>query len=728
MPKSDAISTVESLAKFPDENPHPVMRIARDGVLMYANEPSEPLTTMWSVGIGESVPHAVKAAIDAAVLKDMPFEYEVQCGAREYSLMLAPVPDEIYVNVYGRDVTEQRDAESKVSDLAKFPDENPNPVVRVRYNGLVLYANVAAEPLLRHWGTVAGGKVPKELATRLDACLQSGRDFDVQMQCGPRVYGVQWAPVIGRGYVNAYAKDITLRLEAEASLTAARDAALNASRAKSGFLANMSHELRTPMNAIIGYSEMLVEDAGDMGLGDAVQDLGRIHSAGLHLLNLINDILDLSKIEAGHMRLHLEDIEIGDVVKQAVDTARPLMTKKNNELVVEIADGIGGMYTDATKLKQTLLNLLSNAAKFTENGTIRMTARAIADDMVEIECADEGIGMSDQQRGRVFESFAQADDSITKKYGGTGLGLTITRHFCEMLGGGIEVESTSGTGSTFTVRLPRRSRHQSVKRTSSRPTSKSDATTPSSGGTVLVVDDDDAVRDIITQTLNKAGFGVVAASNGLDALSLARKIHPIAITLDVVMQGMDGWQVLTELKADPATRAIPVILVTVSRDQELGLALGAAEFVTKPIDREHLVDLVDGYRAGDPDPEVLIVEDDDDLRLLLTRTLEKRGWRTMQAENGKVALEMLAERIPRLVLLDLMMPVMNGFEVLSAIRDDDRWNHLPVIVVTAKELDEAERSILNEQVAKVLQKGAYTRDALLDEVRSLVASSATAHD
>jgi signal transduction histidine kinase/CheY-like chemotaxis protein len=613
-----------------------------------------------------------------------------------------------------------REAEERVADLARFPDENPNPVMRLGRGGELPYRNDAAALLLEHWG----GSIPAHIVARVDAALNDAKNFELEEPFGERVFGLGFAPVPSRGYVNVYGRDITREKQAEAELIAARDAALAASRAKSGFLANMSHELRTPMNAIIGYSEMLIEDADDLGVSDMVPDLSKIHSAGRHLLDLINDILDLSKIEAGRMDVYIEDLYCADLVRQVCDTAQPLVEKKNNKLTLAGIDAVGEMRTDATKLRQMLLNLLSNAAKFTENGDVHLRA-TVHGAMVHFTVSDTGIGMNPEQVAKVFDSFAQADASTTRKYGGSGLGLTITRHYAEMLGGTIDVTSEVGSGTTFTLIVPRESeRRSSHPGTSPQPPTRhpSDTASPNTG-TVLVIDDDPNILDILQTTLTRVGFDVVCASSGEDGLRLAQQCQPVAITLDIVMQGIDGWNVLTTLKADPKTRDIPVILVTISDDKSLGMALGAAEFITKPIDRPRLIQILDSFRAADPAPEVLIVEDDADLRSLLARTLSKHGWHPLEAADGQQALDVLEERIPRLVLLDLMMPVMDGFQFLARVRADDRYKDIPVVVVTAKELDASDVRRLNGHVAQVLEKGAYSRDELLDEIRKLVRDS-----
>jgi PAS domain S-box-containing protein len=508
-------------------------------------------------------------------------------------------------------------------------------------------------------------------------------------------------------------------------LLQARREAEGASQSKSQFLANMSHELRTPLNAIIGYSEMLVEEAGDAGNQAMLADLGKIHSAGRHLLSLINDILDLSKIEAGKMDVYVEEFDLDRVIADVVMTVEPLAEKGRARLEVEGLGGLGTMTSDVTRIRQVLLNLLSNACKFTHGGTVRLSAvrepAAFGDgDWVRFVVADDGIGMSAEQMERLFQAFTQASASTSARYGGTGLGLAISRKFCRMLGGDIQVESQEGRGSTFTVRLP-----AVVPQTQSgagvdleAPRSTTEEISPlDAAGVVLVIDDEPNARDLMARYLRRAGFHVVEAASGRAGLEAARETRPDVITLDVLMPEMDGWAVLKELKSDPALAGIPVIMATITEQRDLGIALGASEYLTKPIDRERLSAVLARYSRGDAPRRVLVVEDDEGARALIRRTLEAEGWGVEEAENGRIALDRLAASEPALVLLDLMMPEMDGFEFLEALRGDG--SHVPVVVITAKELTDDDHRRLNGGVERIVQKG--SREEFLREVCDLVA-------
>lgn len=509
-------------------------------------------------------------------------------------------------------------------------------------------------------------------------------------------------------------------------LLAARRAAETASEAKSQFLAAMSHELRTPLNAIIGYSEMLQEDAADAEQSAFIPDLQRIHSAGRHLLTLINDVLDLSKIEAGRMELHLQTFDLGQTIDDVATTIQPLVAKNDNDLVVEADGGVGMMHSDQTRVRQVLLNLLSNACKFTERGTITLqavrTPAADGEEWVTIRVHDTGIGMTPDQLGRVFHAFAQAEASTASKYGGTGLGLAISRRFCQMMGGEITVESEVGSGTTFIVRLPVRVGSRDGGAAPSAGAGAAEPLAAGSAGTVLVIDDDPTSRALVRRVLGREGYRVEEAPDGESGLRVARELRPDVITLDVMMPGLDGWSVLGLLKEDPDVADIPVVMLTIADEEQLGYALGASEYLMKPIARDRLVAVLRKHgRRGDA-RQVLVVEDDTATRAVLRRMLGQEGWLVDEAENGNVALARLAGRTPDLILLDLMMPEMDGFEFLDALRGVPAWQRIPVVVLTAKDLSVEERRRLNGGVARVVRKRSPDNAAeLLDEVRDVVA-------
>jgi signal transduction histidine kinase/CheY-like chemotaxis protein len=497
-----------------------------------------------------------------------------------------------------------------------------------------------------------------------------------------------------------------------------KEAAEAANQTKSAFLANMSHELRTPLNAIIGYSEMLLEEAEETNQTALVPDVHKILTAGKHLLELINAVLDLSKIEAGKMELYLETFNVPGLVSDVVTVIRPLVDKNANSLDVSIDPSVESMRSDQTKVRQSLYNLLSNACKFTKNGRISIAVRLLADQRIDFSVSDTGVGMTPEQSAKLFEPFTQADASTSRKYGGTGLGLVISRRFAQMMGGDITVQSQPNKGSNFTLTLPLNADVDPAK--SVEGDSVESALTFSSG-TVLVIDDELAVHEILKRTLAKYGFRIESAFNGEEGLRMARKFHPQMITLDVMMPGMDGWTVLASLKSDPDLAEIPVIMLTIVDNKNFGYALGAADYLTKPIDRERMSSVLLRYR-GNAVNTALVVEDDPASREMLRRSLENEGWVVVEADNGRTALDRLALKPPSVVLLDLMMPEMDGFEFLAEMHRHEEWRSIPVVVITAKDLTADERLRLNGHVSRVLQKGLYTRDELLEQVSQLVAA------
>ena len=516
------------------------------------------------------------------------------------------------------------------------------------------------------------------------------------------------------------------------SLAEARDLAMRATETKSHFLANMSHELRTPLNAIIGITEMLEEDAVDFGQDDFVEPLQRVTSAGQHLLHLINEVLDLSKIEAGKLDLIFEKFDLLSLVQDTVTTVQSLAAKNANKLELDCPADIGSMHADQMRIRQIMLNLLSNACKFTEQGTVTITVTRMARgtaDWVRIAVADTGIGMTPEQLGNMFKEFSQADTSTTRKYGGTGLGLAISQRLCRMMGGEITVESTEGEGTTFTVNLPAYVSEVAVSDGSAPVEGRAPAAAPTvveaaqaiGGNTVLVIDDDVTARDLMRRFLAKEGFDVITAKSGEEGLELAKEHSPSVITLDVLMPRLDGWGVLQRLQADPALAKIPVVMVTILDEQSKGYALGASDYVTKPIDRKRLSEVLAKYTSADGDQRVLVVEDDPTTRALMRRMLIGEGWQVAEAENGRIALDRVAEVRPKLILLDLMMPEMDGFEFLAELRKTPAWRGIPVVVATAADLTEEDERRLSGGVERILYKSAHDQDEFLAELRSLVA-------
>ncbi|MCA9299650.1 MAG: response regulator, partial [Phycisphaerales bacterium] len=422
--------------------------------------------------------------------------------------------------------------------------------------------------------------------------------------------------------------------------------------------------------------------------------------------------------------LFLETFDVRQVVLDIAGTVQPLVEKGGNALIVECEARIGFMYADKTRIRQTLFNLLSNASRFTERGTITLTVEEVDFRGVEglrFNVRDTGIGIPEDTIDRLFEAFTQGDQTPSRRYGGTGLGLAISRHFCAMMGGTLTAQSVVGEGSMFTIVLPRH-----VVDESARPEDDLLLRAQEDGGealkaatTVLVIDDDPTVHDLMRRFLAREGYAVHSALTGRDGVQLAKTLHPDVITLDVMMPTMDGWAVLTELKSDPAVAAIPVVMVTMVQDEPMGYALGADEFLVKPIRRARLLDTLSRYRVGSGGL-VLVVDDDTDARAMLSRMVSQEGWSVEQAANGVEALARLRRRQPDVILLDLMMPEMDGFEVLEHLQEDPEWREIPVIIVTAMTLAPDDLERLRGHIDRVLQKGTFTKDELLEGVAAVL--------
>ena len=505
-------------------------------------------------------------------------------------------------------------------------------------------------------------------------------------------------------------------------LEKAKNTANEANAAKSQFLANMSHELRTPLNAVIGLTEMLKEDAEDDGYTEYLEPLDRIHNASKHLLSLINDVLDLSKIEAGKIEIYLEAFNFSDLIQDIINTSETLAAKNNNRLTVNFEDEVQVIKSDQTRIKQIIYNLVSNACKFTENGTVTLNIRLAAtitnQPLIEIEVEDTGIGMNEEQLQRLFKSFSQADSSTTRKYGGTGLGLTISRLLARLLGGDVTVKSEPNKGTVFTATFQPAELVESELNNS--PVSVGIDERPGQKR-ILVIDDDPTVLGLMQRHLDKEGFGVLTASDGNEGVKLAREAQPDAITLDVLMPGIDGWSVLRTLKADPETEHIPVIMASIIDEKGKGIGLGASEYLIKPVDRANLIQAVEKFIGQNVGRKILVVEDNESIRQSIDSVLVKNGYETDLASNGVEALKILSENedLPDLILLDLIMPEMNGFEFLVSFRESYSQT-VPVLVLTGADLSNQEKEFLSSSAIQVLNKSEYSNDDVVQRLTHIL--------
>jgi len=583
----------------------------------------------------------------------------------------------------------------------------------------------------------AKGRVESWVAQRLDMHRKPGEPH-LQHRAGNRWVQFSERRTQGGGTVAVYS-DFTDIILAKEQLRIAKDEAMRASQAKSEFLANMSHELRTPLNAVIGITEMLLDDAKEFGEDEQIEPLSRIERAGKHLLHLINEILDLSKIEAGKIEMHLENFNLSSLMDDLRIPAEPLALKNRNRFEIICSEEIGKMHADQTRVGQIVLNLIGNACKFTEDGLVEVSVGAIPQDNtdgIEITVRDTGIGMNEEQLAKLFQEFSQADSSTTKKYGGTGLGLAISRRFCRLMGGDITVESELEKGSTFRVWLPRRVIEpkaegldgatdidesipeivETIKTVSSARSPDVDPAAP----IVLVIDDDETVRDLMTRYLFDEGYNVAVAADGEEGLRRIRELKPAAVLLDILMPAVDGWTVLETCKSDPKLADIPMIVLTISGNRKRAYELGAADFLVKPVDRKRLRDVLNRHRGVHS--RVLLVDDDKGTRKVMKNLVAREGFLVMEANDGREALDQIEKAVPDLILLDVMMPEMDGFEFLEQLRSKSEWRSIPLVVVTAKDLSDDERQRLSGRFESISQRGVSAPEEMLDKLQAAIAS------
>ena len=501
----------------------------------------------------------------------------------------------------------------------------------------------------------------------------------------------------------------------------ARDEARDASDQKTKFFANMSHELRTPLNAILGYGEMLYEDCEDLGYEDLLPDLKKITSAGSHLLSLINNILDLSKIEAGKMELFVTNFEIENMIDTIKDVSAPLASKNDNQFVINFDGAMGAMSQDETKLRQCLTNFLSNAFKFTKNGTVTLDIKSEEVNNVEninFSVTDTGAGMSPEGVAKVFEEYTQAERSTSANYGGTGLGLPISKKFAELMGGDVTVTSEEGVGSVFSIIVPRECPEYEDEVDQGLINIDSDE------NLVVLVDDDTAMHGLIKRTISKLNLTLLGATNGEKGMDLIREVKPKLILLDVLMPGRDGWSILKECKTDNELKDIPVIMVSQLDQSNMAESLGANEYMTKPIDRELFLNTVKRILGSTTkDKKVLVIDDDKDVRDLMTRLLDDIGVRPIDARDGKEGLERTKDN-PSLIVLDLEMPRMDGFEFLdNYIKDTPEDNRAPVLVYSGKDLTDVQSELLKDKVVGLVKKDESSMENLSKTISGLIKDS-----
>ena len=510
-------------------------------------------------------------------------------------------------------------------------------------------------------------------------------------------------------------RDITERVRAKAELQAAKEAAEYADRAKSEFLANMSHELRTPLNAIIGFAEILRDEIIAPMKPEQKELATDIHTSGRHLLDMINDILDLSKIEAGTMDLDFETFSIVETMEEVNTIINALASKKRIQLTREFDQDIT-VTADKTKFKQILYNLLSNGVKFTNEGGQVTTKLEISNNSLLIRVIDTGVGISPEHQGMLFQAFTQVDTSKARAHEGTGLGLALTKRLIELHGGEIWVESTVDKGSTFSFTLPLQQHIAS----SPAPMS-ANLPTSADNRTILVAEDNEQAAHLLGIYLMEAGYRVEYATDGDQAITKAAEIKPFAITLDIMLPKKDGWQVLKALKANPNLQSIPVIIVSITEERQLGFGLGAVDHLVKPIDKKNLLASLRSLRLPEQNGgvRILIIDDDPHAIRLLSTVLEREGYDVLKAYGGQEGINLAIAQLPALIILDLAMPEVDGFQVVKRLTEDPVAREIPIVICTAMDLTDEEKNRLNGQIQSVIEKTGDVRQKLLEAIKRI---------
>lgn len=552
-------------------------------------------------------------------------------------------------------------------------------------------------------------------------------------------------PQIGVAITNAMNTDSTRKLSIEVAgkndeLNSKNAELQKAYRVKSEFLSNMSHELRTPLNSIIGFTSILLGPHGEPLTPDQANAIEKVLRNGKHLLELINDILDFSKIEAGRTPINLDSGEISEIISNVMVTVEPMVTSKAVKLVQEVEPDLPILNTDILKVKQILLNLLSNAAKFTDQGAITIIAKK-QDENVSIAVKDDGIGIEPQNLERVFEEFSQIDTSNSRKYKGTGLGLPIAKNYARLLGGNLTVQSEFGKGATFILVIPpdfpkdklqkpveepgpskSAQAGESAKTPSAVGPGPEKSVAPSSGILVLCIDDDAEVIDLLRRYLIPEGYSVRGVGSGEDGIRLAKELKPAVITLDIMMPEKDGWQVLRELKSNPTTKDIPVIIHSIIENRPLALSLGALDVIAKPSEPRKVLSVVERACRSKNQP-IMIVDDNPDFADSLKILLETEGYRAVAMYNGENALKDIEKINPSLLFLDLIMPGMDGFTVVKRLRSQERWRDLPIVVVSGAEITEIQRKSLDGLTQDYIEKSQFSKEIISSTIKRIIYQS-----
>jgi signal transduction histidine kinase/DNA-binding response OmpR family regulator len=675
----------EFLARFPRENPNPVLRITASGGIDYANSGASPLLSYWKRGVGDRLPTEWAETLVEVYETSRPLATEVEIDGRCYALNMHPVTEAGYLYIYGRDVTELHLEQRKAATLARFPEENPNPVLRITSDGQLDYSNPASKIVIDHWNIAVGDPLPEAEAVLARKLYGEGRPGLLELVIDGRQFALNIHPVTESDYLNVYGRDVTIEKEID--------------RMKTDFISTVSHELRTPLTSVLGFAKLTAaklekalfplapadDRKAQRAVGQVRENIDIIVDEGERLTELINELLDIAKMESGQFEWRMEPVDASELVNKAVAATASLFGEDGPTLEVSSADDVPDVLADPARIQQVLINLLSNAVKFTPSGTISVAVRASVDE-VELSVTDTGAGIAVQHQETIFEKFKQVGDTLTGKTRGTGLGLPICKQIVHAHGGRIWVDSELGKGSRFAFVLPIAGAQPVALQTAVDALATmlqeraSDVNVNAKGADVLIVDDDDNLRELLRVHLQAAGYQVRQAAGGLAALEEVRNKRPDLVVLDIRMPDLDGFDVAAVIKNDPETARLPILVLSIIEDRERGFRLGIDRFLTKPLDVDALLAEVSALLQREHAPgRVLLVDDDPGSSDTVRRALADRGIHVVGTCTGAQAVAQAHETSPDVIIVEAHVPARGA--VVRAVRSDPALQHITCVVL-----------------------------------------------